>query len=185
MKRLLSFIVALSIVNFVKGQALSPDDVPQVERRLWKIGFVLPGIEYERSLGSFTSINVNPHLNVGYSSNFALGNAWLVQPAIDVQLRKYYNLLKRAAKEKNTTGNSANFVALNIFRVSRSIVDTEDFRNHHYYGLGPIWGIQRTYRSNFNLSFQAGIAYAVDSFGREDYLVLLKVRLGLALRRDH
>ena len=112
-----------------------------------------------------------------------IGNAWLVQPSLDVQLRRYYNLLRRSAKEKRVDGNSASFVALNLFGVGRSIVDAEDFRNHYYYGLGPVWGIQRTFRSKFNLSFQTGVAYLTDGFGREDYLIRLNLRLGLVLKR--
>ena len=182
-EKLLIVIAVIFSLHQAIGQSLSPNAIPQVERQLWKINFLLPGVEYERGLGSFATVNINPYFDVGYSSNFVLGNAWLVQPALDVQLRRYYNLLRRAGKGKRTEGNSANYFALDLLGVGRSIVDTDNFRNVYYYGLGPVWGIQRTYRSRFNLSFQAGVAYATDGFGEENYLVRLNLRLGLALKR--
>lgn len=183
MEKLLLIIVILLNLERAVGQDLPSEAVSKVEQNLWKAHLILPGIEYERALGSFSTVNINPYFELGYSSSFVLGDAWLVQPSLDVQLRRYYNLPKRAAKGKKVEGNSANLVALNLFGVGRSIVDAESFRNHHYYGLGPVWGFQRTYRSNFNLSFQAGLAYITDGFGQEQYLIRLNLRLGLALRR--
>lgn len=183
MKKLLIIATTLLTFNKVVGQTVSVDSVPSVEHHLWKANFFFPGIEYERVLGNFATVNINPYIDLGYSSNIALGDAWLVQPSLDVQLRRYYNLLKRSAKGKRTAGNSASFVALSVFGVGRSVVDAEDFRNHYYYGLGPVWGIQRTYRSNFNISFKSGIAYTRNGFGDEEYLLYLNLRLGLALRK--
>jgi hypothetical protein len=183
MKKLLIVIITLLSLNKVVGQTLSLDSVPSVEHHLWKVNFFLPGIEYERALGNFATVNLNPYFGLGYSSNIALGSAWLVQPSLDVQFRRYYNLLKRSVKGKRTEGNSASFVAISVFGVGRSVVDAEDFRNHYYYGLGPIWGIQRTFRSNFNISFKSGLTYIRSEVGDERYLLYLNVRVGLALRK--
>ena len=183
MQKLLIATFILFSVRQVTGQPSLSDSIPRVERQLWKINFLLPGVEYEQALGNFTTININPYLDLGYSSNFVLGDAWLVQPALNVQLRRYYNLLGRAAKEKRTLRNSGNFVALDLLGVGRSIVDRESHLDAYYYGLGPVWGLQRTYRSNFNLSFQAGLAYITNGFGNESYLVRLNLRIGLALKR--
>ncbi len=185
MKKLLPLIICVLSVFGAIGQDSStmPISIPTVEPVLLKANFILPGIEYERALGRFTTVNVNPYLDLGYSSNFVLGSAWLVQPSLNIQLRRYYNLLKRTARNKKTEGNSASFVALDLLGVGRSIIDAEDFRNYYYYGLGAVWGIQRTYRSNFNFSFQTGVAYISDGFGRESYLLRLNLRVGILLKR--
>ena len=182
-QKLATIIIFLLGTYPAVGQSLLPDSIPHVERNLWKVNFLLPGAEYERALGEVTTVNVNPYFGLGYSSNFALGDAWSVQPSLDVQFRRYYNLLRRAAKGKRTSGNSGNFVALDLIGVGRSIVDREARLDTYYYGLGPVWGLQRTYRSNFNLSFQAGGAYVTNGFGDETFLLRLNLRLGLALKR--
>ena len=72
-------------------------------------------------------------------------------------------------------------MALDLLGVGPSVVDSEDFCNYYYYGLGPVWGIQRRFRSNFNISFQAGVIYISDGFGDEGFVPRLKLRVGLAL----
>ena len=96
----LFFIVALLfwLITPSLAQQNFDDQVPSVTTNLWKVNLILPGVEYERALGNFSTININPYVDLGYSSNFVLGDAWLVQPSLDVQLRRYYNLLRRSAK---------------------------------------------------------------------------------------
>ena len=143
----------------------------------------MPGVEFETALGSFSTVNINPYVELGYTSNFAFGDAWLVQPSVNVQFRRYYNLLRRSARGKRTAGNSANYLAIDVLGVGRSVVDREDFRNYSYYGLGPMWGMQRTFRSNFNLSFQAGAMYVQGHRITEGWIIRLNLRVGLALKR--
>lgn len=176
-------IIALSVGQGGLAQTFPTDSIPTVERRLWKINFLVPGAEFETALGSFSTVNINPYVGLGYSYISSLGDAWLVQPSIDVQFRRYYNLLKRNAKGKRTAGNSANYLAIDVLAVGRSVVDGEDFRNFSYYGLGPVWGMQRTFRSNFNLSFQAGAMYTQSQGAEDGWIVRLNLRLGLALTR--
>lgn len=178
--RVVGIVVSLIITVNVFGQSSSQKEPPAVESQIWKFHFLLPGLEYERRLGNTTSININPFIGLGYSSNFVFGDAWLVQPSLDVQLRQYYNLYKRSTKGRRVTGNSANFLALSVFGIGRSIVDKQDFRNHYYYGLGPVWGFQRTYKSKFNLSFSTGPAFISDGVGGEGFILRLNIRLGLA-----
>ncbi|MGB3780810.1 MAG: hypothetical protein WA960_20775 [Tunicatimonas sp.] len=169
------------------AQRIYPDSIPSVTTNFWKANFLLPGVEYERALGNFSTVNINPYVSVGYSSNFALGSGWIVQPSLDIQLRRYYNLLRRAARGKSVSGNSASFVALDFLGVGRSVVDAQDYRNYSFYGLGPVWGIQHTFRSNFNLSFQAGVMYTQngyeDGWWDRGFLPRLNLTVGWALRR--
>ena len=181
-KYIIVFIVFLVTLSAF-GQNKTEADLPVVESHIWKFNFLLPGIEYEKRLGSTSSINFNPYFELGYSSNFVFGDAWLVQPSLDVQLRQYYNLYKRSRKGKRVVGNSANFLALSVFGVGRSIVDRQDFRNHYYYGAGPLWGFQRTYQSKLNLSFSVGPAFFSTGLGEERLLLRLNFRLGLGLLR--
>jgi len=177
-KNISTLIVFLATLSAF-GQNKTEAELTAVESHVWKFNFLLPGLEYEKRLGNTSSLNINPYFDLGYSSNFIFGDAWLVQPSLDVQLRQYYNLHKRFAKGRRVAGNSANFLALSVFGVGRSIVDRQDFRNHYYYGAGPVWGFQRTYQSKLNLSFSVGPAFFSNGLGNEGLVLRLNLRLGL------
>ena len=89
-----SLLLPYSSVSTRQGANLCHHSIPRAARSLWKVNFLLPGAEYERALGRFSTVNVNPYFGLGYSSNFLLGDAWSVQPSLDVQLRRYYNIEK-------------------------------------------------------------------------------------------
>ena len=182
-------IILIALLLFTTGygsaQRIYPDSIPSVATNFWTANFLLPGVEYERALGNFSTVNVNPYVSLGYSSNFALGSSWVVQPSLDVQFRRYYNLLRRAARGKNVSGNSGSFVALDVLGVGRSVVDSENYRNFSFFGIGPVWGIQHTFRSNFNLSFQAGVMYAQNGWWDSGFLPRLNLTVGWAPHKKH
>lgn len=179
LKGILGVLIVLLITISAFGQSSTENEPPAVESQVWKINFLLPGLEYERKLGNSTTLNANAYLRFGYSSNFIFGDAWLVQPSLDVQFREYYNLYKRLAKGKRISGNSANFFALGVFGVGRSIVDRQDFRNYSYFGIGPLWGLQRTFPRKFNYSFSVGPSVINSGSDDIEFLLRLNLRLGL------
>ena len=157
--------------------ATAQDETARVERHLIKINALLPGMEYEAAVSRLVTLNVNPYLRPSYTSRDGL----ILQPAAHVQVRKYYNLARRQNRDKNITGNSGAFVGLSIFGASQSLTNAEDFRSDNYYGLGPVWGIQRTFGSNFNLSANGGVGYTIDN---QQFVLLLNLRIGWALFRS-
>ena len=155
----------------------------RTEPHLFKINLLAPGLEYEVALGSSTTLNINPYLTGGYASSEGL----LIFPAIQGQFRKYYNLMRRQAKGKRTVGNSGNFIGLAGFGVGRPITNAEGsniFRS--YYGAGPVWGLQRTYRSKFNLGLSGGVGYAFSTYSNDQQIVLLlNLRIGWVLSKKN
>lgn len=178
MKLIQTIVLLLLISGLAQAQMSEPT---RTEPRLFKINLLAPGFEYEIALGSSTTLNINPYLTGGYASSEGL----LVFPAIQGQFRKYYNLIRRQAKGKRTTGNSGNFIGLAGFGVGRSITSTEGnpvFQN--YYGAGPVWGLQRTYQSKLNIGLSGGVGYAFSPYSNNQRLaLLLNFRLGWVLSK--
>ncbi len=157
--------------------AAAQDEAARVERHLIKINALFPGVEYEAAISRSVTLNVNPYLRPSYTSRDGL----LLQPAAHAQVRKYYNLSRRQERDKNIAGNSGAFVGLSVFGASQSLTNAEGFRSDNYYGVGPVWGIQRTYESGFNLSANGGAGYTLDD---QQFVLLLNLRIGWALFRS-
>lgn len=184
MKHLLSLILtALVLQGSLYAQELS-GTTPALNQNLWKADILAPGLVYERRVGHSLSVAINPSLGIGYGYASALGSSWLVQPTLDLQLRRYYNLERRAEKGKVVDGNSGSFFALSVFGASRSLTDSEAFTSDYHFGIGPLWGFQRTYSNNFNVSLQLGGVYSRNTSGAQGLSPQINLGLGFVLKKD-
>ena len=158
------------------------DTIPRTESRLFKGRVLLPGLAYEKALGSSTTFDISVYASPGYSSSVG----FTVYPNARADLRKYYNFLRRYAKGKRTKGNSANFVGFSVFMYGNSIDDDSLFEPN--YGISPMWGLQRTYGSKLNLEFSGGPLYvnnlSGDFFEDGIFTVSLNFRVGWVLSRQ-
>lgn len=106
MKNYLPLIFALATLS------ASAQEVPSVQKNLFKINLLAPGVVYEH--GFTEKITLYSELSVGFvyreSSFVESSSAFL--PVLTEQLRYYNNFDRRLAKGKNTTRNSGNYVAL-------------------------------------------------------------------------
>lgn len=50
----------------------------------------------------------------------------------------------------------------------------------YFYG-GPVWGIQRTYKSNFNITFYLGLGFTVNEFRQTGIAPLGDLTLGYVI----
>jgi hypothetical protein len=85
----------------------------EVEKKMFKINFLLPGVEYEFSTSKNSTININP--GFGFNNLYHNSDNDKLQyyaPFLDLQSKWYYNFKKRALDGKNTKGNSADYVAI-------------------------------------------------------------------------
>ncbi|MEO1053273.1 MAG: hypothetical protein AAFX87_21755 [Bacteroidota bacterium] len=177
-------ITILFIVLSISGSTLYAQDEPSVRDNFVTINFLAPGFKYERGLGATSTININPGLGFSFLFSSNSGSDFAVQPYVDVQLRKYYNLAARSALGKNAANNSGNFFALDIVGVFPAIAESDNIDTGSGYAIGPVWGMQRTYASGFNLSLHVGIGYASDEFDSNGATLLTGLTLGFALNRD-
>ena len=132
---------------------------PAVVKSQFKINVLLPGFVYEHGLSDKNTLYSELSSGYGYTSN-GFGKNWTFYPYINEQFRHYYNLEKRAKKEKVTSHNSGGFVAMSAFYNFRSISTNDNFLSENAsITIAPVWGFQRTYKGNFNLDLNLGIGY--------------------------
>ncbi|MDY8138563.1 DUF3575 domain-containing protein [Aquimarina sp. 2201CG5-10] len=160
MKKVLTAIFFLTtiVVSAQYGDA-------SVEDQLFKINLFTPGIEYE------VGLNKNSTLDFRVGTGFAYVKTnneedFGVFLTFEGAYRYYYNLEKRLSKNKNITKNSGNYVALTSFLAPGNPIIGDLDTDIDYIGVvGPVWGFQRTYNSNFNIGLELGLGY---EFTNED-----------------
>jgi hypothetical protein len=148
-------------------------DTPAVEKNLFKINLLLPGVVYEHGFDTKNTLYSELSVGFGFSKNDVWGKNWALYPNLNEQLRHYYNLEKRIKKGRRTQGNSGNFYALNAVYNFESINTNSGFNTSvPSVTIAPVWGFQRTNNSNFNSSFNGGIGYNINQNQSKMVLIL-------------
>lgn len=132
-------------------------DLAHLERHQFKLNLLSPGFTYE--LGLFKNQSVSTNLGLAaatYQEGYAFGLA------LNNRYRYYHNFNRRGRLDKNTSGNSGNYIAAaqTIFfsqlRIATNIEAPKDF-NLGFFGM--VYGIQRTYDKGFNFNLELGAGY--------------------------
>jgi hypothetical protein len=148
-------------------------DTPAVEKNLFKINLLLPGVVYEHGFSTKNTLYSEFSVGFGYNQSDFAGKNWAFYPNINEQLRHYYNLEKRIKKSRRTEGNSGNFYGLNAVYNFESINTNSGFNSSvPSVTIAPVWGFQRTNNHNFNYSFNGGIGYNINQNHSEMVLIL-------------
>ncbi len=148
-------LLGLTIGVFAYGQ-----DQKNVENSQFKLNLINPGLEYEFAIGNDQTIDFGAGLQFGANSN---GYAFF--PALNGQYRYYYNFERRLERDKETKGNSANYVALSgTLFLEEVIIGNLDSGDGYFGFAGPVYGIQRTYPKGFNFNLEFGVGYYFDNF---------------------
>lgn len=153
-----------------------------VEKSQFKINMLAPGISYEHGLSEKSTLL--GELGTGFLYTSEGGESFSVFPYVSAQYRHYYNFEKRAKKGKNTLNNSANYITF-ITNVSsgKAIIGKRDYISDVYFGIGPAWGIQRTYKSGFNLDLNLGVGYGFGNNEKGKFIPMLNLTLGWVINR--
>jgi hypothetical protein len=77
-------------------------DTPAVEKNLFKINLLLPGVVYEHGFSTKNTLYSEFSVGFGYNQSDFAGKNWAFYPNINEQLRHYYNLEKRIKKSRRT-----------------------------------------------------------------------------------
>ncbi|MEM9077651.1 MAG: hypothetical protein AAGC43_11445 [Bacteroidota bacterium] len=135
-----------------------------VENSQFKVNFLNPGLEYEVGIAKDQTLNFGAGLQFGANSD---GYAFF--PALNAQYRYYYNFKRRLDRDKQTRGNSANYLAASgTLFLEEVIVGNLDSGEGYFGFVGPVYGIQRTYRKGFNFNLEFGVGYYFDNFLDDD-----------------
>ncbi|MTH18223.1 hypothetical protein [Flavobacterium sp. LC2016-01] len=163
MKKIYFLMLLLAAFN-VHAQ----DDAPvSVAKNQFKINVILlPGFVYEHGFSAKNTLYSEASIVTGYRHNSWYDEStWYFTPRITEQLRHYYNLEKRATKGKRTAFNSGNFIALNANYYFQSISTNKWFNEEvPSFAIGPVWGIQRTYKGKLNIDLHIGAGVYVDKY---------------------
>lgn len=160
MKKYFIIIIIITFYHSMNGQK---DFL--VRNTFFKVNLLTPGLTFEKGLFPNTTFCIDANLSLGFSlrsSNSAPENSnfiLLTSPFLRGQYRYYYNLEKRKIKGKNISNNSGNFIAINSSYYFRAINNNEFAHAYDGLTLGGIWGFQKTYSGNFNMSANAGLGY--------------------------
>lgn len=154
-----------------------------VEASQLQLSLPLPSILYELGIGKNTTTSIEAITGfalrgcTGCETNFGL------YPILRGQLRYYYNMERRVRKKRNIQGNSGNYVAaLVAFQNGSPLIG--NLNTTTTLAVGPVYGIQRTYKRGFFYRLEGGVAFVQDDFEQGIGLVLA-ARIGWVLRKRH
>ncbi|APG61191.1 hypothetical protein [Christiangramia salexigens] len=170
MKKLLSLaILLLGMAGFSQETTTTSQ---------FSLNLLWPSAEYEVSISDNSTIDMNLGIGFAYHEDFT-GSNYGIYPGFETQYRYYYNFLKRSEKDKKTSENSANYIAL-LGSVTGGDPIIGDLRYDSDYGIffGPAWGMQRVYNSGFKLNLNLGAGYGFNENGDSYIAPLVAFQLG-------
>ncbi|WP_421805070.1 hypothetical protein [Flagellimonas sp.] len=151
-------------------------DLVHLERHQFQLNLLSPGFTYE--LGLFKNQSVSSNLGFGlatYEEGYVFGLA------MNNRYRYYHNFNRRTRMDKNTSGNSGNYIAaaqaifFSQLQISTNVDAVGDF-NLGFFGM--VYGIQRTYEKGFNFNVELGAGYYRGDGVPNGYGPLINVTLG-------
>ena len=151
-------------------------DLVHLERHQFQLNLLSPGFTYE--LGLFKNQSVSSNLGFGlatYEEGYVFGLA------MNNRYRYYHNFNRRTRMDKNTSGNSGNYIAaaqaifFSQLQISTNVDAVGDF-NLGFFGM--VYGIQRTYEKGFNFNVELGAGYYRGDGVPSGYGPLINVTLG-------
>lgn len=155
-----------------------------VEKSQFRINMLVPGITYEHAVSEKSTLLGEIGTGFVYSYNSKDGGDFSMFPYASAEYRHYYNFEKRVKKGKNTLNNSANYITfITNVNSGKAIIGKKESASDYYVGFGPAWGMQRTYKSGFNLDLNLGVGYGFGNNESGKFIPMLDITLGWVLNR--
>ena len=181
MKKYFVFIsLAISIVCYSQESSVDLEKV-------FRINALSPGLELQLPINKKSTIAVNPGIGINGSYNHlsyaSSGVTYFISPFLDLSYKHLYNLSSRAAKGKNTSGNSGNYWGLRLLSNFEEIESENIIRKDNIdFAFGPTWGIQRS-TGHFHFLFDVGSVYYFDTKGNNGFFpFVLQLNIGWNLK---
>ncbi|MGB3150981.1 MAG: hypothetical protein WBB27_09985 [Maribacter sp.] len=175
MKNSLALVLLLSITS-----AMAQLD-NNVEDHQLQVSLPMPGILYEKGIGNNTTLSIEAITGFSLRGCTGCETDFGVYPIVRGQYRYYYNMNRRLDKGKSITGNSGNYLGgLLLFQEGNAIVG--NLNTSTVVAVGPVYGLQRTYKRGFFYRLETGVAFFEDNFNNGITLVLA-ARVGWVIRK--
>ncbi|MEQ9426669.1 MAG: hypothetical protein RJQ09_19760 [Cyclobacteriaceae bacterium] len=161
--------------------AFSQDKIPvDLKENQFYITILEPGISFEKKLAANQSLLFNAGLTTlseADTDDFSIS----LNPVITGDFRNYYSR-KRVKKELNS--NSGNYVALRAgyyFDAIAEDLEAGTIDATQSFFMGPVWGIQRNYKSGIHLGFSIGGGISTGKYQDIGFTGLGQFHLGFAI----
>lgn len=152
-------LLTILVINFFNGYAQTSTGTPNT-KNMFTINVIMPGVQYEMAVTSKTSLSIGLSTGLAWVYSDIGGSEYGIFPSFQGAYRYYYNFEKRKQKGKRTDNNSGNYLALSSYLTSGDPLIGDIETSVDYNGaVGPVWGIQRTYKSKLNWNLELGVGY--------------------------
>ncbi len=138
---------------------LSAQTQKNVEEHQVQLGLPMPAILYEKGLGKNTTATMEFVTGFGLRGCSGCQTDFGIYPILRGQLRYYYNMDRRLDKGKNISGNSGNYIAMLMVYQDKNPFIGDLRLSESILGVGPVYGLQRTYRRGFFYRLEGGLGY--------------------------
>lgn len=152
----------------------------------FSLNFLIPSAEYEVSISENSTVDAMLGMGFGYHEAEYLDEPeYGIFPQILAQYRYYYNLKKRKEKGKKVSENSGNYIAAaGVLSIGDPLFGDMELANAYKGFVGPAWGLQRIYNSNFKLNLNLGFGLGFDDLGETYLSPLIDIQLGFKLGKE-
>lgn len=151
----------------------------------FSLNFLIPSAEYELAVSKNATVDAVLGLGFGYhDASYLEEPEYGIYPYLELQYRYFYNFDKRMQKGKKTSENSANYIAaVGLISSGEPIIGNMQLDNGYSGFVGPAWGLQRVYNSNFKLNLTLGLGYGFNN--GDSYLApRISIQLGFKLGKE-
>ncbi len=169
------------IATFFGACFISAQSAKNVEDHQLQLSLPMPSILYEKGIAENATLSIEAITGFNLRGCTGCETEFGVYPSIRGQYRYYYNMGRRLDKGKNISGNSGNYVGgLLLYQNGNAVIGNLDANS--LVSLGPVYGLQRTYRRGFFYRLETGVAYFEDDFNNGAILILA-ARIGWVIRK--
>ena len=152
-----------------------------VESSQLQLSLPLPSILYELGVGKNTTTSLEAITGFALQGCTGCETNFGIYPILRGQLRYYYNMERRLRKKKNIQGNSGNYAAA-LFAYQGGSPILGNLNTTNTIVVGPVYGIQRTYKRGFFYRLEGGPAFIQDDID-QGFGLVLAARIGWVLRK--
>lgn len=175
MKQIYLLLVLFFTINLSAQQTTSQ----------FSLNFLVPSAEYELAVSDKSTVDFNLGVGFAYSNSEFSGEHFGIFPGFETQYRYFYNFEKRAGKGKKTSENSGNYIAgVATLSGGDPIFGDLEYTNDYWGFVGPSWGLQRIYDSNFKLNLNLGLGLGFNESGNTYLSPLIGLQLGFKLGKE-
>lgn len=171
------------VLVFLCSYGVLAQNNSNIERSIFKVNALAPGVSYELGVGKNLSLNIDalviPAIQGGSNQETEFG----IFPGIQADFRYFTNMKRRLEKGKNITGNSGNYLGLtNLLYSGNSFVGDLNFDSKFNHIAALTYGIQRTRPKGFYWGFSLGPGLYTDDFNTQ-FTFFVDLRLGWVLKK--